>query len=529
MYSFRDRLLLRRWPAVAIGCTMLVLGSRAQALNVERCISTDNHVYMIITTTEPETRVNSVALTNGNANACCEFPSPGDVLTAISTGAGALLPNRMRTTVIDGLPSNAITCAGNFSASAAGGQGRLTLPGGVKTVSANGGFSTESVVNVTAADVAVPAAYDVPTVSRSISGCSLTGTTMVFPSTAGVYTPSDVTAGEQASQTATFDDTEGSTIGNRSPGNNVPPTQSSSDGFTLQGDCSNPATCETIVFIATQDSSIGVGASAAGFTQTGIDINAGTECANKNGLFNSPTPTPTSTQTATATHTPTATDTATPTHTATPTETATGTATSTATGTATTTATGTVTITPTPSSTPSGICALTPVAGCATPATFKKPLRISDKKDIVAWRWRTSGNVTVADFGNPVTTSEYSLCLYAGASPTLVMEMKAPAGGTCGGKPCWKARGPGGAKGFRYRDLERTPSGITKLVLRTSDAPLSDIVLRARGTNIPIPPLPLTQPVIAQLIRSDGPNCWETRYSAPAQKNSVEVFLDKND
>ena len=66
-------------------------------------------------------------------------------------------------------------------------------------------------------------------------------------------------------------------------------------------------------------------------------------------------------------------------------------------------------------------------------------------------------------------------------------------------------------------------------MLRTSVAPLSDIVLRARGANIPIPPLNLVQPVIAQLQKDDGPECWETVYSAPAQKNNAQKFQDKND
>jgi hypothetical protein len=511
------------WTAIlgyALPLLVCVFGAgTAAALTIERCISTDNHIYMIITTTSDETRVTSVALTNMSANACCEFPAPGAVLTAAATGAGTLLPNRMRTSVVSGLPSNVITCAGNFSASAAGGQGQLTLPGGA-TVSANPGFSSETVVAVTTADANVPAAFDVPVISRSVPGCSVTGTTMTFPSTAGVHTPSDDTLGEQSSQTVTYDDTEGSTIGNRAPGNNVPPTQATPDGFLLEGDCTNPATCETIVFIATQDSAIGAGMAAAGFSLTGVEITQDTECAARAAVFNTPTATATPTSTPTDTPTPTATDTpsATVTDTATPTPTVTDTATASETPTA--------TVTPTPTATQVGVCAAAPAVGCRTPVTFKKRLKISDKRDLVAWRWRTSGNIAIADFGDPLNTTDYSFCVYAGASPTLIMELRAPVGGTCGSKPCWKSRG---SKGWRYKDKERTPDGIVKLVLRTSAAPLSDIVLRARGTNIPIPPLNLTQPVIAQLVKGDGPECWEAVYSAPPLKNTADKFQDKND
>lgn len=513
---------VRAFAIVAVAVMAMVSARRAAGLSIERCVSADNHVYVILTTSNPRTQVTSVAMTNMNANACCDLASPGDVLTAVAAGAGSLLPNRSRTTVISGLPSNFITCAANFSAAAASGKGQLTLPGGA-TVSADPGFSSATVVPVTSSDSAVPAAYDLTGLSRSISGCSITGQTMVFPSTPGSYVPSDVTLGEQAGQTVTHDDTEGSRIGNRAPGNNVPPTQSAADGFLLEGDCSNPATCQTIVFIATQNGAIGAGVAASGFSIDGSDITENTECSAQPVTFHTPTRTPTVTQTATATHTATAT--ATTTATATALDTATATVTATSVATATTTAIDTPTASPTP--TAPGICPASPRAGCAVPTQFKRRIRISDKRDIVSWRWRSTGTIPIAAFGNPVTTSDYSLCIYAGGTPALVMELRAPAGGTCaGGRPCWKARG---AKGYRYRDLERTPDGVTRLVLRTKPAHLADLVLRARGTNIPFPPLPLTQPVVAQLIRGDGPECWESTYSAPPMKSDAQVFKDKND
>jgi hypothetical protein len=514
--------------ALAVLAVGLTRPESIQALTIERCVSADNHVYVILTTTADFTQVTSVAMTNMTANACCELGAGNDVWTAVAAGAGTLLPNRQRTTVITGLPSNVITCGANFVAGAAGGQGQLTLPGG-STVSSNGAFSSNTVVGVTTADVAVPAAFDVGSVSRSIPGCSVSGETMVFPSTAGVYTPSDITLGEQASQTVTHDDTEGSTIGNRAPGNNVPPTQSSPDGFLLQGDCTNPATCQTIVFIATQDGAAGAGVAASGFTIDSSEIMQSTECSAQSVLFHTPTRTPTSTPSETPTITPTPTTTVTPTDTPTPTPTVTATPTQTATAsdTATGTVTETPTITPTPTPTSENICALAPQMGCATPVGFKRRFRISDLRDIVAWRWRTNGAIPLADFGDPVTTSTYSLCVYAGVVPQLIMELRAPAGGTChNGKPCWKSRGP---KGFRYRDLDKTPHGITRIMLRTVPAHLADIVVRARGPNIDMPMFPIALPVKAQLVKSDGPECWESNFSAPASKNTTQVYKDKND
>ena len=58
---------------------------------------------------------------------------------------------------------------------------------------------------------------------------------------------------------------------------------------------------------------------------------------------------------------------------------------------------------------------------------------------------------------------------------------------------------------------------------------LADLVVRARGANVPLPALPLSEPVIAQLVKSDGSGCWESDYSAPPVKSNTKVFADKND
>jgi hypothetical protein len=519
------------WRVAAVGivtAALLAHSRPAPGLTVERCVSNDNHLYVILTTTSPYTQVTSLAMTNMNANACCELPAPNDVLTAVAAGAGALLPNRARTTVITGLPNNFISCGSNFNAAAAGGQGQLTLPGGSRTVSANAGFSTETVVPVTTADGAVPAAFDATGVSRSISNCSVSGQTMVFPSTAGVYTPSDVTAGEQSGQTVTHDDTEGSRIGNRAPGNTVPPTQSTPDGFLLQGDCSNPASCQTIVFIATQDGAIAAGVAASGFTIDGAETTQSTECSAQPLIFNTPTRTPTATATATATHTATATSTDTATATATATETATATDTATPTLTPTPTATTTATTTQSPTPTRAGICPDAPQVGCTTPVFYHRPLRITKKKGVVSWRWRSQNRIPLTSLGDPTTTTSYSLCVYDSATPQLIMELRVPAGGIChNGHPCWKNRG---VRGFRYFDRDRKSDGVVRLFLRTKPyTPRSDLKLVARGDGVPLPALPLNPPVLAQLIKSDGPECWDATYSAPALTNNAKRYKDRND
>ena len=367
------------WAACRILTVSLVVilggANRSSALSVERCVSTDNHVYMIVTTTNAFTQVTSVAMTSGNASACSENPAAGQVLTSAATGQGSLLPDRVRTAILSGFTTNQVSCAGNFVANAAGGKGVLTLPGGAVTVSADPASSTAATVAVATADVGapgpglVPAAVDVAGLSRSITGCSTgPGVSMVFPTNGGATTYSDSTSGEVASQTVTLDDTEGSGVGNRAPGHTTAPTQANPDGFGLQGNCSIPSSCQIIVFIGHQNGSPGFGVAVAGFTTaTSEGIVTSTENAAQNENFNTPTPTTTPTNTNTPTPTPTPTNTFTPTPTPTPTNTNTPTPTPTPTN----TFTPTPTPTPTPTRTPSPSFTPTP-----TPTNTRPPVPV---------------------------------------------------------------------------------------------------------------------------------------------------------
>ncbi|MBI4517560.1 MAG: hypothetical protein HY699_17285 [Deltaproteobacteria bacterium] len=371
----------------ALGLSLL--GAQAAwALLMETCVSDDNHAYVIIKTGSGSIgmQVTNVALTASNANTCTEAPggSGGPVLTAIATGQGSLLPNRVRTTVLDGLLNNTISCSVNFNASAGGGKGVLTLPGGTRTVSADAVSTTETLVPVTTADAKVPAAVDIASVSRAITGCSVSGTTMAFPSPAGAVVQSNVNSGEVSGQNTTFDDTAGSHVGNLDPGG-VGTKQITPDGFLLRGNCGvDLSTCQLIVFVATQDGAANFGASAAGFT---VDQNltvTSTEQAAHNENFNTPTSTPTRTPTntptatLTATNTPTITPTVTPTRTPSNTPTSTRTLRPTRTPTATPTSTRTLRPTRTPTSTATRTPTVTPTTTETTTPTgtrTKRPTR----------------------------------------------------------------------------------------------------------------------------------------------------------
>ena len=254
-----------------------------------------------------------------------------------------------------------------------------------------------------------------------------------------------------------------------------------------------------------------------------------------------PTPTatrtPTPTATATRTPTPTATVTQTPTPTVTITRTPTPTATATRTPTLTATPTRTATVTPTPTTTatptrtPGGpLCDPSPVP-CRTPAVSGKALlTLKDNpaanRRVLLWKWLYGAATTKAEYGDPLTSENYELCIYDGGG--LVMDARAPAGDTCFlAKPCWLEK----VFSFKYLDKDLTPHGLLKVFLKEGLADgNAKIVINGKGPNLPLPNLSLlTSPLTVQL-RSESGGCWGAVYTfPPSLKQLPEIFKDRAD
>jgi hypothetical protein len=193
----------------------------------------------------------------------------------------------------------------------------------------------------------------------------------------------------------------------------------------------------------------------------------------------------------------------------------------------------TPTITPTPTATPA--CAATPVAGCRTPSVGQKAfLMLKDKapadaKDLLQWRWSRGSATTKAEFGTPLTSTSYQLCIYNGASG-LILDAAIPAGGLCpvaNPRACWRD----GTLGFDYKDKDLTPDGIEQLKLKEGASGAAQISLKGKGLLLDDPALPVLQPLTVQLLNTNG-FCWEAVYSTPALKNAAGPpgqFKDKAD
>lgn len=110
------------------------------------------------------------------------------------------------------------------------------------------------------------------------------------------------------------------------------------------------------------------------------------------------------------------------------------------------------------------------------------------------------GPVAFGDLGDPSASTSSCLCLYANDVPVPLASV--PAGGTCGGNPCWTGKPD---KSWTYKDAAATNSGVTKLVhsykLATA---LTGATLKAKGTGVADLSLPLTGPLVVQLRESNG-------------------------
>lgn len=181
---------------------------------------------------------------------------------------------------------------------------------------------------------------------------------------------------------------------------------------------------------------------------------------------------------------------------------------------------------------PPPTCATGPLATCRRPVRAGKALlsvkdETVDLNDKLTWKWLAGAATSVDDFGDPLSTTSYQLCVYDGAGDTIA-RASAPAGGVCDGRPCWTSKG---AK-RSYRSRERGPNGRPRSSLKLTLAAGADgkakILAKARGSHLGLDPLPWAQPVRVQLVNGEG-ECWEASYAAPATKNGVGKFVDRGE
>jgi len=147
---------------------------------------------------------------------------------------------------------------------------------------------------------------------------------------------------------------------------------------------------------------------------------------------------------------------------------------------------------------------------------IKRASRPSSNK--VQWKWKGQASF---DFGNPISTTTYGLCVYdtTAGTPQLVLDHAAAPGAR------WSAL----SNGFKYSDAQGSSTGLRSIKLRGGADGKASLQVLARGTDIVMPSLPLEQDpkVLVQLVNSDG-RCWEA-HATSNTANSTLQFRAKSD
>jgi hypothetical protein len=132
-----------------------------------------------------------------------------------------------------------------------------------------------------------------------------------------------------------------------------------------------------------------------------------------------------------------------------------------------------------------------------------------------------------ADFGDPIATDGYALCLYDG---TGGLALQARAGDLCDGSPCWRGLGkPAGSKGFKYRDRDHTPDGLFKVKLLPGADGRAKILVTGKDDELQDLDTPRILPLTVQVL-SDSGVCWEAVFDVGGViVDEVAVFKGKGD
>ena len=149
-----------------------------------------------------------------------------------------------------------------------------------------------------------------------------------------------------------------------------------------------------------------------------------------------------------------------------------------------------------------------------------------DTRDALVWNWTKGEATAIGDFGDPLTNTAFAFCLYdASAAPQPVATAISLAQGPCGNVLCWV---PASGTVLRYLDRARSTDGLQQILLRAGGAGAARIGVRAKGSKLALPALPLTAPVTVQLQSSAG-ECFTARYQNQITKNGAGQFRARPD
>jgi hypothetical protein len=138
------------------------------------------------------------------------------------------------------------------------------------------------------------------------------------------------------------------------------------------------------------------------------------------------------------------------------------------------------------------------------------------------WKWTKGSATAKTDFGAPLTTDRFTLCMYDAG----VLVSTSPVSGSCTTKPCWFDK----PNGFLFKNKSLQPSGVKSLKLVAGGDGKASEIFKGKGASLALPdPTSLVGPIDVQLHTTAGTLCWGARFSAPFQTDAGGLLKDKSD
>lgn len=154
-------------------------------------------------------------------------------------------------------------------------------------------------------------------------------------------------------------------------------------------------------------------------------------------------------------------------------------------------------------------CARSTVTNGAVVSVARKP----SGRGRFDWTLRSGPATTLADLGDPLTTTGYAVCGIADGR--LVLRAVAPPGG-CAGRKCWRrSRG-----GFEYVN-PAAPDGLSRLSIRAGAGGRSRFHASGERKHLLTPDLPIDGGLVVELLRTDQPAvCWTAEHDTVTKNNT---------
>ncbi|MEO6026401.1 MAG: M4 family metallopeptidase, partial [Candidatus Binatia bacterium] len=170
------------------------------------------------------------------------------------------------------------------------------------------------------------------------------------------------------------------------------------------------------------------------------------------------------------------------------------------------------------------LCPDAPLPGCKAAPLGRAKLVVKDDvvvatRNRLQWSWTAGSATSLADIGDPITTTRYAFCLWdwRATVPELVTALEIPTGDGWTNSP----------HGARYTDGRAVAGGVSRVSVKAGLDRKAGVAIQAKGAALLIPSAATLSArfaaaprVTAQFVTSEG-TCWTSEFTAADFKNNT--------